>query len=112
MNTLVNQAKSRTTEDLSSMNEENNSKNVVANKSKNVSKKNLNVDVEKRPLKASSPFVKVNMDGIPIGRKVNLSAHNCYETLAQTLDDMFCRPTATINARSEFFILFYSVMAD
>ena len=68
MNTLVNQAKSRTTEDLSSMNEEN--KNVVANKTKNVSNKNPNVDVEKGPLKASSPFVKVNMDGIPIGRKV------------------------------------------
>ncbi|KHN10781.1 Auxin-responsive protein IAA13 [Glycine soja] len=37
----------------------------------------------------SSLFVKVKMDGIPIGRKVDLGAHGSYETLAQTLEDMF-----------------------
>lgn len=33
--------------------------------------------------------VKVNMDGTLIGRKVDLNAHNSYETLAHTLEDMF-----------------------
>uniref|UniRef100_A0A7N0T886 Auxin-responsive protein n=1 Tax=Kalanchoe fedtschenkoi TaxID=63787 RepID=A0A7N0T886_KALFE len=36
-----------------------------------------------------SPFVKVNMDGYPIGRKVDLTCYNSYEGLAQTLEDMF-----------------------
>lgn len=33
--------------------------------------------------------VKVNMDGTLIGRKVDLNAHTSYETLAQTLEEMF-----------------------
>ncbi|OIV92092.1 hypothetical protein TanjilG_27247 [Lupinus angustifolius] len=41
----------------------------------------------------SSLFVKVNKDGVPIGRKVDLSAHCSYETLARTLEDMFNEPT-------------------
>ncbi|KAK9087695.1 hypothetical protein Syun_030089 [Stephania yunnanensis] len=44
-----------------------------------------------------SLFVKVNMDGVPIGRKVDLSAHASYETLAQMLEDMFNGPTSTIS---------------
>ncbi|KAK2967927.1 hypothetical protein RJ640_010537, partial [Escallonia rubra] len=43
-------------------------------------------------------FVKVNIDGMPIGRKVDLNAHACYETLARTLEEMFCRPSTTINS--------------
>lgn len=39
----------------------------------------------------STHFVKVNMDGDPIGRKVDLNAHNSYETLALALEDMFCK---------------------
>lgn len=42
-----------------------------------------------------SKFVKVNMDGVPIGRKVDLNAHVSYETLAQALEDMFFRPSST-----------------
>ncbi|KAI7997955.1 Auxin-responsive protein IAA11 [Camellia lanceoleosa] len=60
---------------------------------------------EKRQLKTSL-FVKLNMDGIPIGRKVDLNAHNYYETLAKTLEDMFCRPTTTISVRRELFFSF------
>ncbi|XP_057981201.1 auxin-responsive protein IAA13-like [Malania oleifera] len=41
-------------------------------------------------------FVKVNMDGLPIGRKVHLNAHACYETLAQALEDMFVNPITGI----------------
>ncbi|PWA63016.1 PB1 domain, AUX/IAA protein [Artemisia annua] len=33
--------------------------------------------------------VKVNMEGTPIGRKVDLYAHTSYEMLAQTLENMF-----------------------
>lgn len=44
-------------------------------------------------------FVKVNMDGIPIGRKVDLNAHYTYQTLAQALEDMFFRTsTSTITS--------------
>ncbi|CBI37194.3 unnamed protein product, partial [Vitis vinifera] len=74
MNSLANQSKSLVTEDLNSM-----------------------VEKSKRPLNTSF-FVKVNMDGIPIGRKVDLSAHSCYETLAKTLEEMFQGPTTTVNA--------------
>ncbi|KAI5680043.1 hypothetical protein M9H77_01270 [Catharanthus roseus] len=42
------------------------------------------------------------MDGIPIGRKVDLNVHNCYETLAQTLDDMFCSPSLNMNGRTSY----------
>ncbi|MCL7036547.1 hypothetical protein MKW94_006053 [Papaver nudicaule] len=38
-------------------------------------------------------FVKVNMDGERIGRKVDLNAHTCYNTLAQALEEMFHKPT-------------------
>ncbi|CAD5184699.1 unnamed protein product [Musa acuminata subsp. malaccensis] len=41
----------------------------------------------------SSFFVKVKMDGDPIGRKVDLSAHHSYETLAVALELMFHKPT-------------------
>lgn len=37
----------------------------------------------------NSLYVKVNMDGMPIGRKVNLNASKSYEILARDLEDMF-----------------------
>ncbi|XP_018469658.1 auxin-responsive protein IAA11 [Raphanus sativus] len=48
----------------------------------------------------SSMFVKVTMDGIPIGRKIDLNAHNCYESLSSTLEDMFLKPR-TISSTQE-----------
>ena len=44
---------------------------------------------EDKVLVKSSLFVKVNMDGVAIGRKVDLNAHPSYESLARTLEDMF-----------------------
>ncbi|XP_050217222.1 auxin-responsive protein IAA13-like [Mercurialis annua] len=80
MNSLVNQAKaSRSEED----------KSVVIEKdynSKDVLKKNGNNRNEKLGFVG---FVKVNMDGVPIGRKIDLNAHNSYDTLSQSLEDMF-----------------------
>lgn len=34
-------------------------------------------------------FVKINMDGIPIGRKVDLKAHDSYEKLSLAVDELF-----------------------
>ncbi|KAJ6826861.1 auxin-responsive protein IAA10-like [Iris pallida] len=44
--------------------------------------------------RTSCRFVKVNKDGDPIGRKVDLGAHASYETLAAAVDLMFRKPTA------------------
>lgn len=34
-------------------------------------------------------FVKINMDGVPIGRKVDLSAYASYEKLSSAVDELF-----------------------
>lgn len=34
-------------------------------------------------------FVKINMDGVPIGRKVDLIAYDSYEQLSSAVDDLF-----------------------
>lgn len=34
-------------------------------------------------------FVKINMDGIPIGRKVDLKAYDSYEKLSYAVDELF-----------------------
>ncbi|RAL38339.1 hypothetical protein DM860_002317 [Cuscuta australis] len=49
--------------------------------------------IENSKKKMSHGFVKVNMDGHPIGRKVDLIAHTSYKTLALTLEDMFFKST-------------------
>nr|CAB3449400.1 unnamed protein product [Digitaria exilis] len=36
-----------------------------------------------------APFVKINMDGIPIGRKIDLNALDCYENLSLAVDKLF-----------------------
>eukprot|EP00252_Welwitschia_mirabilis_P014997 TRINITY_DN330_c1_g1_i2.p1 TRINITY_DN330_c1_g1~~TRINITY_DN330_c1_g1_i2.p1 ORF type:complete len:429 (-),score=62.66 TRINITY_DN330_c1_g1_i2:542-1828(-) len=42
---------------------------------------------------ADSMFVKVNMDGVPIGRKIDLKAFNGYAQFLQALEEMFKRYT-------------------
>lgn len=56
--------------------------------------------VKEGGLVKKSLFVKVNVDGISIGRKVDLNAHRCYETLAHTLDQMFTLSAAVGGRRS------------
>ncbi|KAI9181030.1 hypothetical protein LWI28_010634 [Acer negundo] len=90
--TVVNQAKSLANEEYNSVIEKNKRKNTVLEKITNSCNNGGNAKGR------TSLFVKVNMDGIPIGRKVDLNAHSCYETLAQTLEDMFHRPTTTVNS--------------
>ncbi|EEF34018.1 Auxin-responsive protein IAA13, putative [Ricinus communis] len=92
INSLVNQAKASRSEEDKSV--------VEQDKSKDASKKICNGSKTNATNneKGHLGFVKVNMDGIPIGRKVDLNAHASYETLAQTLEDMFFRSTPSINS--------------
>ncbi|KAI5068377.1 hypothetical protein GOP47_0017179 [Adiantum capillus-veneris] len=41
----------------------------------------------------SAVYVKVNMDGIPIGRKVDLNVYRSYESLLTALEEMFYSPS-------------------
>jgi len=34
-------------------------------------------------------FVKINMDGVPIGRKIDINAYESYEKLSSAVDDLF-----------------------
>lgn len=86
INSLVNQAKNRKSGDEKDLLRS----NGVAEKihdGKNMSA----TDTEKGPL----GFVKVYMDGVLIGRKVDLNAHSCYGTLALMLEDMFFKPAGS-----------------
>nr|CAC84707.1 aux/IAA protein [Populus tremula x Populus tremuloides] len=47
------------------------------------------VTSEENEYSSSTLFVKVYMEGIQIGRKLNLLAHDGYHDLIQTLDQMF-----------------------
>lgn len=100
MNSLVNLAKSPASEDCNSTAEKGKNRigfleKIDGGRSRNNSKA--------KGFTKNTLFVKVNMDGIPIGRKVDLSVHNCYETLARTLDDMFYGSSTNMSSRCEFF---------
>ncbi|GMI70371.1 hypothetical protein HRI_000706500 [Hibiscus trionum] len=86
MNSLVNQAKAQ-------RGDEGDSGVVEKDKPKDALKKKLNSNGKQTTVneKGHLGFVKVNIDGIPIGRKVDLNAHSSYESLAQALEDMFLR---------------------
>ena len=84
MNSLINQAKAQRAEEDKSNCDKNNLDDVTATKTGAVN------NTEKNHL----GFVKVNMDGIRIGRKVDLNSHSSYEKLAQTLEEMFFRPAS------------------
>lgn len=64
-----------------------------------------NNNVKERGLLKKAMFVKVNVDGISIGRKVDLNAHSCYATLAHTLDQMFDL-SAAVGRRRNFLALY------
>ncbi|KAK8641842.1 hypothetical protein V6N13_011215 [Hibiscus sabdariffa] len=44
---------------------------------------------EKKGAEPSAKFVKINMDGVPIGRKVDLKAYDSYEKLSAAVDELF-----------------------
>ncbi|XP_043706515.1 auxin-responsive protein IAA18-like [Telopea speciosissima] len=47
------------------------------------------VNVEKTEVCRKGLFVKINMDGVPIGRKVDLIAYGSYEKLSSAVDELF-----------------------
>lgn len=47
-------------------------------------------------IKSTSMLVKVTMDRVIIGRKVDLNALDCYEALAKTLEQMFFQTPASV----------------
>ncbi|KAH7429061.1 hypothetical protein KP509_09G028900 [Ceratopteris richardii] len=50
-------------------------------------------------------FVKVNMDGMTVGRKVDLHAHESYEGLLQALEEMFQPPNGGREGDLKHFLL-------
>lgn len=84
MNSLVNQAKAQRSEDEKETEENDQSKDALKKKIFNADKTDSGVKD-----KGHLGFVKVNMDGITIGRKVDLNSHASYDTLAKTIEDMF-----------------------
>ncbi|GKU86198.1 hypothetical protein SLEP1_g752 [Rubroshorea leprosula] len=93
MNSMANQAKTIATERFNPTFDKNESKNAVAEKN------NIGCYKDSGNAKRSSLFVKVNMDGTLIGRKVDLNSLGSYETLAKTLEAMFLRPTSSMDPR-------------
>ncbi|XP_022761171.1 auxin-responsive protein IAA13-like isoform X2 [Durio zibethinus] len=92
MNSLVNQAKAPRVEEDKEIGEKDKPKDALKKKLYDSSAVND---------KGHLGFVKVNMDGIPIGRKVDLNAHSCYESLALALEDMFLRSANSVGAGME-----------
>ncbi|CAH9093807.1 unnamed protein product [Cuscuta europaea] len=84
INSLVSQPKSPVVEE--GFSEKSKNKVIIVD---NSSKINNDDAKDKNLAKKKSLFVKVNMDGVLIGRKIDLAAHTNYDNLARTLDDMF-----------------------
>lgn len=55
----------------------------------------------------SSFFVKVYMEGIPIGRKLNILAHGSYYELVKSLEHMFDTTILCESAALNLFNFFY-----
>ncbi|CAN8247772.1 unnamed protein product [Cochlearia groenlandica] len=91
MNSLVNSQATKSEKEEEEEEEEAGKKKAKDDKTKDVTKK------------AQVGFIKVNMDGVAIGRKVDLNAHSSYENLAKTLEDMFFRASpGTIGLTGQF----------
>ncbi|XP_057953852.1 auxin-responsive protein IAA13-like [Malania oleifera] len=105
MNNLANQAKTLTSEEDETC-EDDKLKDISKKKVYNGSNKNNTTAMEKGHL----GFVEVNMDGLPIGRKVDPNAHACYETLAQALEDIESEQarmaSKLLNGSSEFVLTY------
>ncbi|KAJ0510537.1 putative transcription factor interactor and regulator AUX-IAA family [Helianthus annuus] len=93
MNSLLNQAKFSKNEEETGVNG-----NDASKKKKNSKHENNKNDEVVAKETGHSGFVKVNMDGLPIGRKVDLNAHDCYETLALALETMFLKACPTFTS--------------
>ncbi|WOL09913.1 auxin-responsive protein IAA10-like isoform X1 [Canna indica] len=100
MNNLVSQCKDNTSSQAALIGHK---KALFQNIKKNERKESIcckETEMKGR-LVGNSCFVKVNMDGDPIGRKVDLSSHPSYETLALALEAMFFDPTLTLGVSDD-----------
>lgn len=93
MNNLVNQSKDTTSDGDNAL------------KKSNKKESTCGKDHDKQ---GSSLFVKVNMDGDPIGRKVDLNAHLSYDSLAHALELMFRKPTSGLHTSLRYQLCVYS----
>ncbi|XP_051119745.1 auxin-responsive protein IAA18-like isoform X2 [Andrographis paniculata] len=67
-------------------------KNLATGNSSKMVSESISGKVSDRKAVESCPkgrFVKINMDGIPIGRKVDLKAYDSYEKLSYAVDELF-----------------------
>lgn len=96
---------------------------VKAAKAEGEEVKQKNKDEPKDVSVQGSGFVKVNKDGVGIGRKVDMRAHSSYENLAQTLEEMFfgmtgttsgenVRPLRLLDGSSEFVLTYEDKEGD
>ncbi|KAK2401458.1 Iaa10p [Trifolium repens] len=92
-------ANTKSTEAFNSVAEKSKNNNTAVRKSADNGNDDNIVNIKEKRHLRNSPFVKVKMDGIPIGRKIDLSAHSSYETLAQTLEDMFDESTTNVTCK-------------
>lgn len=100
---MVNQAKSLATEGgLSSDIPKDTTKNGV------VAAKNDDACFIKST--RTSMLVKVTMDGVLIGRKVDLNGLDSYEALAKTLKQMFFQIPSSVT--SQLLVLFHEIPCD
>ncbi|KAK7284157.1 hypothetical protein RJT34_18898 [Clitoria ternatea] len=99
MSSYNSNAKSSATEVFNSTVEKSKSNSAVIRKSADRGTGNNHIVSKEKANLRNSLFVKVKMDGIPIGRKVDLSAHDSYETLAHTLEEMFNEPTTVFTCK-------------
>ncbi|KAL3646039.1 hypothetical protein CASFOL_011219 [Castilleja foliolosa] len=60
----------------------------------------------------SSMYVKVKMEGVPIGRKIDLRLFNSYRALTNTLIDMFAKYNGNDNQHEEYTILYQDREGD
>ncbi|XVF72084.1 hypothetical protein PTKIN_Ptkin12aG0093100 [Pterospermum kingtungense] len=96
MNSMVNQAKAPVAEGFNST-MENHKKETSMFEKTTIGNYHNSANNKLR----KSLFVKVNMDGIRIGRKIDLNAHESYEKLAKTLEDMFLKTAPSVNSVGE-----------
>ncbi|XP_009382169.2 auxin-responsive protein IAA12 isoform X1 [Musa acuminata AAA Group] len=97
MNSLVNQSKENTSAHATITSAHKKaSQNIKNNKT---GERICCKEIEKKGRSSvNSLFVKVNLDGDPIGRKVDLSSYPSYETLALALEAMFLRQTLVLSS--------------
>ncbi|KAJ0253188.1 Auxin-responsive protein IAA28 [Hirschfeldia incana] len=56
-------------------------------------------------------YVKINMEGVPIGRKVNLSAYNNYQQLSHAVDQLFFKKDSS-DVNSQYTLVYEDTEGD